>query len=105
MPTRRRQQFIYAQALWMLGALLTLAALGALSLDLYVSVSWFGLIVIIGLTTPVATTPTWRSRLKWFMAGGSVVFGLIVLRRTIELLPSELVERVLPEILAMGAGL
>jgi hypothetical protein len=32
-------------------------------------------------------TPTWRRRLKWLIAVGLVVFGYIVVRRILAILP------------------
>jgi len=87
MPTRRRQQFVHAQAAWMLGTLLVLTALGALSLDLFFVGSLVGLLVVIELTAAIAVTPAWRARLKWLIALGLLGFAYIVVRRILEILP------------------
>jgi len=87
MPTRRRQQFVHAQAAWMLGTLLVLTALGALSLDLFFVGSLVGLLVVIELTAAIAVTPDWRARLKWLIALGLLGFTYIVVRRILEILP------------------
>lgn len=91
MVTRRREQFIHAQALWMCSALLLLTALGALSLDLFFVLSLIGFLVLVELTAPFAVTPAWRARLKWIILGGLVVFAAIVLRRILEILPPGLI--------------
>ena len=87
MPTRRRQQFVHAQAAWMLGTLLVLTALDALSLDLFFVGSLVGLLVVIELTAAIAVTPDWRARLKWLIALGLLGFTYIVVRRILEILP------------------
>jgi threonine/homoserine efflux transporter RhtA len=87
MSTQRRQRFIHAQLAWMLASLLALAALGSLSLELFFVLSLIGLLVIVELTAPFNVTPRWRRRLKWFIALGLVVFGIIVVRRILSILP------------------
>ncbi|EFW91386.1 hypothetical protein ZOD2009_14806 [Haladaptatus paucihalophilus DX253] len=71
----------------MLASLLVLAALGSLSLELFFVLSLIGLLVIVELTAPFNVTPRWRRRLKWFIALGLVVFGIIVVRRILAILP------------------
>ena len=88
MPTRRRQQFVHAQAAWMLGTLVVLAALGALSLGLFFVSSLIGLLVVVELTAAVDVTPTWRRRLKWLIALGLLGFAYVVVRRILAILPS-----------------
>lgn len=87
MPTRRREQFIHAQAVWMLAVLVTLAAVGALSPELFFVLSLIGLLVVIEFTAPFNVTPRWRRRLKWFVALGLLAFAAIVVRRILALLP------------------
>ncbi|WP_026177929.1 MULTISPECIES: hypothetical protein [Haladaptatus] len=87
MSTQRRQRFIHGQLAWMLASLLVLAALGSLSLELFFVLSLIGLLVIVELTAPFNVTPRWRRRLKWFIALGLVVFGIIVVRRILAILP------------------
>lgn len=91
MTTRRRQRFIHGLLAWMLGTVLLLAALGSLSLELFFVCSLIGLLVVIELTAPVNVTPRWRRRLTWVVAIGLVVFGAIVIRRIIDILPPEVV--------------
>jgi hypothetical protein len=71
----------------MLATIVLLAALGALSLELLFVVSLIGFLVVIELTAPVNVTPRWRSRLKWLVAAGLLVFGAIVVRRILAILP------------------
>jgi hypothetical protein len=87
MPTARRQRFIHAQLAWMLGAALVLVLLGSLSYELFFVVSLIGFLVVVELTAPFEVTPRWRSRLKWLIAIGLLVFGYIVVRRILAILP------------------
>jgi hypothetical protein len=87
MATQRRQRFVHGQAAWMLSALVLLAAMGALSLELFFVVSFIGFLVLVELTAPFQVTPRWRSRLKWLILLGLVVFGVLVVRRLLDVLP------------------
>jgi len=91
MVTRRRQQFIHGQALWMLATVLVLAALRSLTLDLFFVVSLIGFLVVVELTAPINVTPQWRSRLTWLILAGLLGFAYIVARRILEILPSGLI--------------
>jgi O-antigen ligase len=87
MATRRRQRFVHGVVAWMLAAVLALALLGSLSYELFFVVSLIGFLVVVELTAPFTVTPAWRSRLKWIIAAGLVVFGYIVVKRILEILP------------------
>ena len=88
MATRRRQQFVHGQMAWMLGTVLALALLGSLSYELVFVVSLLGFLVVTELTAPFTVTPRWRRRLKYLIAAGLIVFGYVVVRRALEILPS-----------------
>lgn len=90
MPTRRRERFVHAQAVWMLATLVALTAVGALSLELFFVLSLIGLLVVIEFTAPVTVTPRWRRRLLWVVVLGLAIFAVIVLRRILALLPGGL---------------
>ena len=87
METRRRRRFVHAQVAWMLSASVVLVALGSLSLELFFVVSLIGFLVIVELTAPIAVSPRWRRRIPWLIAAGLLVFGYIVVRRILEILP------------------
>lgn len=70
----------------MLSTLVLLLVLGALSLELFYSLSFIGFLVIVEVTAPIAVTPRWRRRLRWFVIGGTVGFGYIVARRLLVIL-------------------
>mgnify|MGYP006289189961 CR=1 FL=1 len=88
MATQRRQRFIHGQIAWMLGSILVLALLNAITLELFFVLSFIGFLVLIELTAPIAVTPAWRRRLKWLIGLGLLVFGYIVIRRILAILPS-----------------
>lgn len=71
----------------MLATLVVLAAVGSLSLELFFVLSLIGFLVVVELTAPVAVTPEWRRRLVWIVALGLLVFGYVVVRRILEILP------------------
>lgn len=88
MSTARRQRFIHANIAWMTASVLLLTLLQSLSLELFFVVSLIGFLVITELTAPFSVTPTWRARLKWIIGLGLLVFGYVVLRRILAILPS-----------------
>ena len=88
MATARRQRFVRATLGWLLGAALVLTLLSSLEFELFFVVSLIGLLVVVELTAPFRVTPEWRSRLKWLIGLGLLVFGYIVIRRILEILPS-----------------
>ena len=71
----------------MLATVVVLAAVGSLSLELFFVLSLIGFLVVVELTAPVAVTPAWRRRLVWIVALGLLVFGYVVVRRILEILP------------------
>ena len=85
--TSRRRRFIHGLLAWLLGSMVLLAALGSLSLELFFVISLIGLLIVVELTAPLNVTPVWRTRLKWPIAAGLVVFAVIVVRRILEILP------------------
>jgi hypothetical protein len=87
MQTTRRLLFVHAQLAWMLGVILLLALLGSLTVELFFVVSLIGLLIIVELTAPFRITPQWRKRL-WLIIGlGLLGFGVIVIRRILDILP------------------
>jgi hypothetical protein len=71
----------------MLAAALALALFDSLSYELFFVLSLIGFLVVVELTAPFEVTPRWRSRLKWLIGIGLLVFGYIVIRRILEILP------------------
>lgn len=91
MPTHRRRRFIHGQTAWMLATIVLLALLNTLSLELFFVLSLIGFLVVTELTAPFNVTPEWRARLRWIIAVGLAIFGYIVVRRIIEILPEGLI--------------
>lgn len=91
MVTARRQRFIHGQAAVMFVALFILALLDALTLPLYFVISLVGFLVMLELTAPFHVQPAWRSRLKWIVLLGLVVFIAIIVRRILQLIPPGLI--------------
>jgi hypothetical protein len=68
----------------MLAGTAILASLGSLTLEYAFVVSFVGFVVVTALTSPVHVTVDWRTRLRWPLVAGAVVFVVLVGRRTIE---------------------
>ncbi|WP_276253257.1 hypothetical protein [Halomontanus rarus] len=89
MPTQRRQRFIHGLLAWLLASALALSLLESISYELFFVVSLIGLLIVTELTAPFNVTPQWRRRLRWPILLGIVGFGVIVVRRILEILPPE----------------
>lgn len=91
MATRQRERFIYGHLMWVLGTILVLTLLDALTLELFFVVSLIGFLVTVELSTPQVVSPRWRRRL-WVIIGiGLLAFAYVVIRRILEILPPGLV--------------
>jgi hypothetical protein len=87
MQTTRRLQFVHGQLAWMLSVILLLALLDSLTVELFFVISLIGLLIVVELTAPFRITPQWRKRL-WVLIGlGLLGFGVIVIRRILDILP------------------
>ncbi|MBX0322127.1 hypothetical protein EGH21_03675 [Halomicroarcula sp. F13] len=84
MPTPRQRRFLYAQVGLTLTATALLATVGALTLEHVFVVSFLGFAVLTALTAPLHARPRWRSRLRWPLLVGAVVFLVLVALRTLE---------------------
>lgn len=85
MGTQRWIRFVNLQIAWMLFAILLLAVVDEMSLDLFFSLSLLGLFVIAGVTTPFSVVPEWRRRLQWLIILGTVVFAYLVFQRVLDI--------------------
>lgn len=88
MATARRQRFVRATVGWMTGAVLLLVLFDALSLELFFVLSLVGFLVVTELTAPFSVAPTWRSRLRWLIALGLLLFAYVVVRQLLSVLPT-----------------
>jgi hypothetical protein len=86
----RPYSFIRYFVAWMLLSLIALTLLDSIELELFFVVSLIGFLVVTELMTPINIRPEWHRRLRWVIALGLVVFGYIVTRRILEILPYEL---------------
>lgn len=75
----------------MLAAIILLAALDALTLELTFVVSLIGLLVVVELTAPFNITPRWRRRLIPVIVAGLAGFSYIVIQRILEILPESVI--------------
>ena len=87
MATPRRTQFIRAQTAAMVGAVLLLAVLDALTLELFFIVSLVSFLALLELTAPFTVEPYWRARLKWLVVLGLLGFGYLMIDRVLEFIP------------------
>ena len=82
-------QFVYTQTAVMLTAVVSLAVLGVLTLELFFVVSFVGFLVVAEFTTPVTISPAWRRRLRWVAILGFLTLMVIVAGRVSEVLGVE----------------
>lgn len=87
MTTNRRERFVRWQVAWMVGTVLALALVGSLTLEIFFVGSLIGLLVLSVFVTPLNVTPAWRTRLRWLIVGGLFVFGFLVVRYLIDIVP------------------
>jgi hypothetical protein len=87
MATRRRTEFLHATLAWLLGSVLVLVLLDALTYELIFVVGLIGFLVVTELTAPFNIQPAWRRRLRWLIGIGLLIFGAIVIRRILAILP------------------
>ncbi|WP_049987331.1 hypothetical protein [Halobellus rufus] len=87
MAIAHRLRFVHATVAWGLGAVLILTLLEALSYELLFVTTLIGFLVITELTAPFSISPAWRRRLLYVIVLGLAVFGYIVVRRILEILP------------------
>lgn len=62
----------------MLGSVVVLTALGAFSLEAFLTLSLITLLVTTELTEPVAVTPRWRRRIWVVALAGLAAFGYVI---------------------------
>jgi len=71
----------------MVGTVLILSQFEVLSLELFFILSLIGFAAIVDLTAPFSVMPVWRKRLKRIIGVGLIIFGYIVIRRILAILP------------------
>lgn len=88
MTTPRRYQFISGVLAWSLASLFVLVVTDWLTYELFFVVTLIGFLVVVELTSPIHVRPWWRRRLQWILILGIGGFLVILVRRTIAVLPS-----------------
>lgn len=83
MALNRRLQFVYITVGVMLGIIYVLALLDASSLELFFIISFVSFLVLIEFRTPMLIAPRWQRRLRWVIVFGLLLFGYIVIRRSL----------------------
>ncbi len=73
----------------MVATILVLTLLGSLSYELFFVLTLIGFLIVTELTAPISVSPKWRRRLMWIIVFGLIGFGIIVVRRILEILPPE----------------
>ena len=89
MSIPRRMRFVHGQVAWMVATVLGLAVLGSFSFDLFVILSFVGVLLVAELTSPINVTPAWRRRLRVLVVLGLVGFAVVAGRRFLEIAPPE----------------
>jgi len=84
MATVSQRRFLLAQAAWTAVTVALLAAVGSLSAELVFVGSFLGFALLTALTAPVHARPAWRSRLRFPLIFGTLVFLVVVGMRTLE---------------------
>lgn len=84
----RQPRFVFAQTIWMLCSVLGLVMLDALTLRVFVILSFIGLLVITELTAPLTVVPHWRVRIRWVVLWGLSAVAYVMIRRILEVVPS-----------------
>ena len=71
----------------MISTILGLTMIDALALDVFVVLSFIGLLVVTELTAPVAITPQWRVRVRLLIFLGLSAVGYIMIKRVLVIIP------------------
>lgn len=91
MAVARQYQFVSGVLAWTLASLFVLVAPGWLTYELLYVVSLIGVLVVVEFTSPIHVRPPWRKRLRWVILVGIAGFLVVLARRTVAVLPPEVV--------------
>lgn len=91
MTTKRRYRFISGVLAWCLAGLFLLVLTGWFTYEVFFVVALIGFLVIVELTSPVHVRPRWRRRLQWTVLIGLTGFLVVLARRTVVYLPTEVI--------------
>jgi len=80
-PRARHLRFVYLAVFQLLLSVVLLAALGVLTIELFITVSLLVLLLTAQFTSPLVISPKWRDRLKWVLVSWFLLFGYIIIQR------------------------
>jgi len=91
MSVARQYNFVSAVLAWSLASLFILVATGWLTYELFFVISRIGVLIVVEFTSPVSVRPRWRKRVRWIILIGIAGFLVVLARRTVAVLPPEVV--------------
>ena len=91
MTVARQYRFVSGVLAWTLTGLFVLVATGWFTYELLFVVSLIGVLIVVEFTSPIHVRPLWRKRLRWIVLVGIAGFLVVLARRTIAVLPPEVV--------------
>ena len=91
MNVARQYNFVSAVLAWSLASLFILVATGWLTYELFFVISLIGVLIVVEFTSPVSVRPRWRKRVRWIILIGIAGFLVVLARRTVAVLPPEVV--------------
>jgi hypothetical protein len=79
------QQIVVALGAWALLVLALLVLFGSLDYAFYYVIAFLGFLVVAALASPYIVRPRWKSRQDYVAVAGTLVFGLIVAHKALEM--------------------
>lgn len=74
----KQRKIVVLFAGWTFTLLALLAVYKSIPYDLFFSLAFIGLLILIGLSGPFTVKPAWRSRIDLIIVAGAVIFLIIV---------------------------
>ncbi|MFB6105935.1 MAG: hypothetical protein ABEJ70_03085 [Halobacteriaceae archaeon] len=78
MVARAQRRVVRLTAAWSLAAVVVLGAAGELTGDRWFVASLVGFMLVVEATSPAHVMPPWRTRLRWVVVAGLLVFAALV---------------------------
>ncbi len=79
------QKIAVALGTWALLVLALLVLFDSLDYAFYYVIAFLGFLFMVGLAGPYIVRPRWKSRLDYVSLAGTLVFGLIVAQKALEI--------------------
>lgn len=86
MSVRAQNRLVFVHLAWVLGTLIVMSALDVFSQGFFFVISFIGFLVFVEYTEPFHIRPKWRTRLRWFIVAGFVVFGYVIVQQAFTVL-------------------